>query len=168
LLPAAWALAGCSGAAESGLAGIYRVTAQTRHQPCDSPGQAVMSINPPYFVVVDDALINGLYVNAYPCTGPDHASCDEEGFPLLFLGHKVGEGEYAAGTLNYDRSDAACDLLWLGARVKKTEAGVTLSKEQRAATRPPADCDGKGDSLLDMAHTFSCRSIEALVGTTTP
>jgi hypothetical protein len=162
-------VAGCGGAGGSdsspGLAGVYRVQSQARQQPCDGAGTAIAPLDPPYFLVVEEALLNGLFVDAYPCTGPERATCDEKGFPLLFLGKPVGEGEYAAGTYAKSEGSDSCSHAWLGARVKKTALGVTLQTESRREDLPKATCtDEVTEAEAARGPSLACVSMEVLVG----
>ena len=166
---AALVAVGCGGAggdeSSPGLAGVYKVQSQARQQPCNAAGTPVTPVDPPYFVGVEQALLNGLFIDAYPCTGPERGTCDEKGFPLLFLGKKVGEGEYAAGTYAKSEGGDSCGHAWLGARLEKTDLGVTLRKESRHEERPKATCAGDvTDAEAAQGPSLDCVAIEALVG----
>jgi hypothetical protein len=163
-------ITGCGGdsnggggsATMSGLAGMYRVQGRVRRDPCDAVGDAEQTPYPfAYFAVIDDVLVNGLFVNAITCTGPERTSCDELGH-VLFLGEKVGDGEYAAGTYQRSPGADACTHSWIGARLKKTATGVVLQEEYRSEDRAAATCDGELDSAgIAKGSTLRCGSIEA-------
>jgi len=154
---------GDGGSSTSGLAGVYRVESRARHQPCEGAGEPATKPYPfAYFAVVDDPLINGLYVNALPCTGPERSSCEDQ--EILFLGKRVGDDEWASGSYQRSPSDS-CTHSWHGARVKKTAQGVTLQEEYRAEDRPRATCDGNlPEADFDKGHALKCVSMDVSVG----
>ena len=167
----ALALGGCGsgdgdgGGGSPGLAGIYKVQSDVLKLPCDGAEDPVTPPDPPYFLVVEEALLNGLVIDAYSCTGPERSTCDEKGFPLLFLGKRVAEGEYAAGTYAKLEGSDVCAHNWLGARIKKTAAGATLQKESRSEDQPKATCPGDvTDAEAARGPNLGCRSMEVWVG----
>ena len=170
----ALALGGCGsgdgapggGGGSPGLAGIYKVQSDVLKLPCDGAEDPVTPPEPPYFLVVEEALLNGLFIDAYPCTGPERSTCDENGFPLLFLGKQVAAGEYAAGTYSKLEGSDTCQHNWLGARIKKTATGATLQKESRSEDQPKATCPGDvTDAEADRGpKLMSCKSMEVWVG----
>jgi len=167
-------LLGCGGssgggsgtsATTSGLACVYRVDSSTRRQPCDAAGDPEAAPYPfTYFAVVDDPLLNGLFVNVLPCTGSQLGMCDDNQ-RILFLGKRVADGEFAAGTYQRSESAGSCAHSWIGARVTKTAAGVTLQEEYRSEERPAATCQGDlSDAEVDKGASLACVSVEASVG----
>jgi hypothetical protein len=156
---------GGGGATTSGLAGVYRVESRTRRQPCDSAGEPEAMPYPfTYFAVMDDPLLNGLFVNALPCTSAQLSSCDDTQH-ILFLGKAVADGEFAGGTYQRSESGGSCAHSWNGARVKKTATGVTLQEEYRSEERASSTCQGDlSEAEADKGASLGCVSLEASVG----
>ena len=152
-------VSGC-GSSDSGLAGVYQVTAQSKQTGgCDAP-VAATTLDPPYFIVVDEDFVNGTFLEAYKCTGADKSTCDTETFPLVFLAESIGGGKYLAESM----SRQGCSATWNGDYIEKTPDGVNLRSETRSGTLTGSDCT---DDLLKVSakgRTLECRSLELTVG----
>ena len=152
--------AGCGGSDEtSGLAGVYKVSAQTKiRNACEGAGETE-AIDPPFFLIVDDPLLNGLHLNVYRCTSADRASCDEMGFPLVFLAQRAGS-EFIAEQLQRSGGGAdPCFVQWTGTRIIKTAAGVQLRTENRSADRPAAECAAR-DPAISSGRGYPCTVVD--------
>ena len=164
-MAAAFALgvAGCGGDDSSGLAGMYQTTSQSENlTACDTDG-APTTIDPPYFVVIDENLLNGLFVSAYPCTGPERSSCNTDSFSLFFLAQSASGGEYIAeSTQRSGVSGNTCSLGWTGTRIKKTADVVILRDEYRSGEVTGKVCT---DDNLDFStgRTLECHNVEVRV-----
>lgn len=157
---AATAASGCGGDDASGLAGIYRVSTQVKIRgACEGAGEA-QPIDPAFFVIVDQPLVNGLFVDVYRCASADRSSCDENGFPLAFLAERVGS-EWIAEQLqrSADPSGMGCFVQWTGTRIVKTGAGVQLRSESRAGTRPPAEC-AAAEPAISSGRNLPCAVVD--------
>ncbi|MCC6993536.1 MAG: hypothetical protein IT370_02790 [Deltaproteobacteria bacterium] len=169
LLPFAFALtlglAGCGGDESSGLAGMYMTTSQSENLAgCDGDGTP-KTIDPAYFVVIDENLLNGLFVSAYPCTGPERSSCNTDSFSLFFLAERASGGEFITDQPSRDSvSGNECTIGWSGTRAKKTTGGIILRDEYRSGRVTGKVCT---DQDWDWAagRVLECKHVEIRVAT---
>jgi hypothetical protein len=150
------AVSGCGGedddaasSTASGLAGFYETLREDYYQPCDGTPSSV-GVQPPYFRVVDESLLNGLFVSVYRCRDSDPSSCDNEdtGSPLIFLAEETAGGVFHTDASSRSGNGADCTASWYGEDVKKSADGVTLASEERSGAWSGADCTGDFTAAL--------------------
>ena len=155
--------AGCGGDESSGLAGMYQTTSQSENlTACDTEGTPT-TIDPPYFVVIDENLLNGLFVSAYPCTGPERSSCNTDSFSLFFLAKRASGGEFITDEPQRDSvSGNECSLSWRGTRAKKTADGIILRDEYRSGRVSGNVCTDQ-DWDWTAGRVLECHNVEIRV-----
>jgi hypothetical protein len=159
------ALCGCGGggggSGASGLAGMYELRGHTiQRDQCAGPVEA-QPIDPRYIQLVDDNLINGLVVDAYPCTGPAPSTCDHDGFPFLFLASDTGQGEFLADQLQTS-GEPDCLAIWTGRFAKKDGGNLSVREEIRSDEWHGAQCkaDLPSAQRRSAGRALPCTTIE--------
>lgn len=125
----------------SGLAGMYQTTVDTVSAPCDAESMTTTTnVDPPYFLVKDEATFGILTVGVYPCTGSDASSCDD--FGIVEFAQAAGAGTFRSEVTSLSSGGSgstSCNGDFMVGEIKKTTDGVTVTTTEQSGPLSGAD-----------------------------